>query len=478
MTAGSARARENTVVNLKVQTMQNENSTYQTSISQSLLPCAFMRLTKFFVSLLCMASLIVATGTATATERDEFFVEIGDKTVTVVGGDTLHKLAKNEYGSPAFWRLIAEYNNLTPSAKLQQGQIIKLPVLLKRQFEFADVSFVKGDVFLNRAGEDSRELTRDDSIFLEDVVKTGKDGFASLTFRSGSVVHIQPQSEIELVRLRCLENDATCVLGISAIKGEVSSNVQRVGDQPTDFRIFTPYATAAVRGTEFDFQAGSGTMLVGVTEGNVDIESSGTQNNLLAGFGSVTNQGGVAGEPIALIEPPTFKGIPARFAEGDKISWWRPLKSDQYIVSVASDAASSEVVTQVRQANQVYQFGELNPGAYFVNVRSVDENGLKGFPTSQKVNVVKIDPDAGTYELAANREGQNLTLNVTEPRDLATGYEFQVSSSSDFDDVISLDIGQSGTVILKAPEGDLFARARALIGTQEVSEFGPSLRVN
>ena len=91
---------------------------------------------------------------------------------------------------------------------------------------------------------------------------------------------------------------------------------------------------------------------------------------------------------------------------------------------------------------------------------------------------MKIDPDAGTYELAANREGQNLTLNVTEPRDLATGYEFQVSSSSDFDDVISLDIGQSGTVILKAPEGDLFARARALIGTQEVSEFGPSLRVN
>jgi len=426
----------------------------------------------FFVALLFTA------GTASANERDEFFVEIGDKTVTVQPGDTLHKLAKAEYGSPAFWRLIAEYNSLTPSASLQQGQIIKLPVLMKRKFEFADVSFVKGDVLLSRAGEETRELTREDSIFLEDVVKTGEDGFASLTFRTGSVVHVQPKSEIELVRLRCLENDATCVLGISALKGEVSSNVQRVGDQPTDFRIFTPYATAAVRGTEFDFEAGSDTMVVGVTEGNVDIVSSGSRNNLDRGFGSVTKQGQAGGDPIPLIEPPTFKGIPPRFAEGDKISWWRALKSSQYIVSIASEANSTEIVSQVRQSNQVYQFGELNPGSYLFNVRSVDENGLKGFPSSQKVNVVQINPDAGIYELVANRDGQNLTLNVTEPRQTATGYELQVSSSSDFDDVISLDIGQSGTVILKAPEGDLFARTRALIGTQEVSEFGPSLRVN
>jgi len=430
-----------------------------------------------FLSLGLLA-LLFATGTANANERDEFFVEIGDKTVTVQPGDTLHKLAKAEYGSPAFWRLIAEYNSLTPSAALQQGQIIKLPVLLKRQFEFADVSFVKGDVLLSRPGEETRELTRDDSIFLEDVVMTGEDGFASLAFRSGSIVHVQPQSEIELVRLRCLENDATCVLGISALKGEVSSNVQRVGDQPTDFRIFTPYATAAVRGTEFDFTAGNDTMVVGVTEGNVDIVSAGLENNLDKGFGSVTKRGQASGDPIPLIEPPTFKGIPPRFAVGDKISWWRVLNSSQYIVSIANETNSSEVVSQVRQPNQVYQFGELNPGSYLFNVRPVDENGLKGFTSSQKVNVVQINPDAGIYELAANRNGQNLTLNVTEPRQTATGYELQVSSSSDFDDVISLDIGQSGTVILKAPEGNLFARARALIGTQEVSEFGPSLQVN
>ena len=390
----------------------------------------------------------------------------------------MHTLAETEYGSPAFWRLIAEYNSLTPSAALQQGQIIKLPVLLKRQFEFADVSFVKGDVHLSRPGEETRELTRDDTIVIEDVVKTGEGGFASLTFRSGSIVHVQPQSEIELVRLRCLENDATCVLGIKALKGEVSSNVQRVGDQPTDFRIFTPYATAAVRGTEFDFTAGNDIMVVGVTEGNVDIVSAGLENNLDRGFGSVTKRGQASGDPIALIEPPTFKGIPPRFAEGDKISWWRALNSSQYIVSIANETNSSEVVSQVRQPNQVYQFGELNPGSYLFNVRPVDKNGLKGFPSSQKVNVVQINPQAGIYELAANRDGQNLTLNVTEPRQTATGYELQVSSSSDFDDVISLDIGQSGTVILKAPEGNLFARARALIGTQEVSEFGPSLRVN
>ncbi len=422
--------------------------------------------------------LLVSCTALQAQSDDEFFIEIGNNTVTVEDGDTLQTIALREYGSPAFFRLIAEYNNIDAASALTAGQSIKLPVLLRRQFEFAQVAFSKGSVSVKRKNRDEKPLASGDKVGLTDSVLTGPDGFASLTFRTGSIVNVQPESEVQLVRLRCLENDSTCVLGIRTTRGEVTSNVQRVGDQPTDFRIVTPYATAAVRGTQFDFEADPENLLVGVTEGSVDMLTTGAVSNLATGFGSVTRAGEAPSAPIELIAPPTFKGIPARVASGDKISWWRSPGSDQYIVSISSDASAVEVLSTLRQQNQVYQLSDFDPGAYFINVRPVDSNGVKGYPTSQKLNVVGVDNTAGEFAMAANRDGSNLMLSVTDPASEATGYEVQVSESDAFEDVVSLDIGQSGQLILRTPDGALFARVRALFGTERVSAFGPALQVN
>lgn len=423
--------------------------------------------------LFCLASSALL-----AQNDDEFFIEIGNNTVVAEDGDTLQSIAIREYGSPAFWRLIAEYNNFDAGSSITTGQQIKLPVLSKRRFEFAQIAFAKGTVLLKRNDEEDSPLASGDRIGLTDSVVTGKDGFASLAFRTGSIVNVQPQSEVQLVRLRCLETDKSCVLGIRTTRGEVSSNVQRIGDQPTDFRIVTPYATAAVRGTQFDFQADPASLLVGVTEGNVDVVTQGTASNLDTGFGSITLAGEAPSDPIELIAPPTFKGIPARVAGGDKISWWRTPDSEQYIVSISSDPSASEVLTSTRQPDQVFQIADIDPGPYYINVRSVDSNGLKGFGTSQKLNVVGIDSAGGEFAMAADREGSNLLLSVTELADTASGYEVQVSENNEFEDVVSLDIGQSGQLVLRSPDGALYARVRALYGTDRVSPFGPALQVN
>ena len=111
-------------------------------------------------------------------------------------------------------------------------------------------------------------------------------------------------------------------------------------------------------------------------------------------------------------------------------------------------------------------------------IRDSDNNGLKGFGTSQQVSIVDIDGGAGVFPLAANREGQDVTLSVVSPANDVTGYEFQISDSSDFSDVISVDVGTSGQAVFRNTSGNMFARARALIGTNSVSEFGPSLEVN
>jgi len=438
---------------------------------------AICRCRKLLMAVVLVGCTPVAMLQAADTEED-FFLEMGNKTVVVATGDTLHSLATQQYGSRVFWRLIAEHNSLNPATPLRVGQLIELPLFVQREFEFATVAFLKGDVSLTKDGEAARDMAKTDRVFLTDVVETGDNGFASLTFRSGSVINVQPQSKIKLIKLRCLESDSICTLGIDALKGEVSSDVRRAGEQPTDFSIITPYATAAVRGTLFDFQADSEAMIVGVTEGNVDIVANGTASPLDTGFGAVTAEGELPGDPVALTGPPTFRGVPPRFAEGDKISWWKVPDGERYIVSLARDAEAQEVVTQSRQGDQVYQIGSVEAGDYFINVRPVDDNGLKGFGTSQQVSIVAIDAAAGVFPLAADREGQDVTLSVVSPANDVTGYEFQISSTSDFSDVISVDVGTSGQAVFRSAPGNMFARARALIGTNSVSEFGPLLEVN
>jgi len=436
-----------------------------------------LRIVASFTAALLMAVFSVAKLQAADSDED-FFLEMGNKTIVVTAGDTLHSLATEQYGSAVFWRLIAEHNRLNPVTPLQVGQLIELPLFVQREFEYAKVAFLKGEVFLTKDGEAAREMEMQDRVYLTDVVETGNAGFASLVFRSGSVVNVQPQSKIKLIKLRCLESDQVCTLGINALQGEVSSDVQRAGEQPTDFRIITPYATAAVRGTLFDFEASSSSMIVGVTEGNVDIETSGASKPVDTGFGVVTAEGQAPGDPVQLTGPPTFRGVPPRFAEGDKISWWRVPDGERYIVSLARDAGAQQVITQSRQGDQVYQIGSLEAGDYFINVRPVDDNGLKGFGTSQQVSIVEIDGAVGVFPLSADRQGQDVTLSVVTPDTNVTGYEFQISDTSDFSDVISVDVGTSGQAVFRNTSGNMFARARALIGTSSVSEFGPLLEVN
>ena len=442
---------------------------------------AFSHSRKLMAGSLAAVILIAGSSVAklhAADSDDDFFLEMGNKTVVTRSGDTLQSLADQQYGSRVFWRLIAEHNGLNPTVPLNIGQVIELPLFVQREFEYATAAFIKGQVLLIKEGEAVRQMERNDRVFLTDVIETGDDGFASLSFRSGTIVNVQPQSMIQLIKLRCLEDDSVCTLGIDAIQGEINSDVQRSGEQPTDFSIITPYATAAVRGTRFDFEADPAMMIVGVTEGNVDIVTQGSSSPVDTGFGVLTAEGQAPGDPVELIGPPTFRGIPPRVAEGDKISWWRVPDGERYIVSLAHDAAVQQVVTQSSQGDQVFQIGSVEAGDYFINVRPVDDNGLKGFGTSQQVSVVDIDGAVGVFPLAADRQGQDVTLSVVTPTNDVTGYEFQISDSNDFSDVISVDVGTSGQAIFRNTSGNMFARARALIGTNSVSEFGPLLEVN
>ena len=438
---------------------------------------------RILCGLITVAVIMAAPVSAYSSQTDgtSYIIELRNKSVTVKAGETLVDIAKREFGSAAYRRLIAEYNQLNPSVALVAGQILNLPIFLEREKEFAVVAFLKGEATLLRKQETPRDLTKEDQIYAADIIKTGDNGFVSIEYKPGTVVNIQPKSELEFESIRCLPDDAVCELLLRANTGEFSSDVRRRDGQPTDFKILTPYASAAVRGTVFDFQANPDRMLVGVTEGNVAVGANNEQSAVGVGFGIVAAEGEAPGDLIELTGPPTFRGVPARFAAGDKISWWEVPQSSRYIVSIATDAASNQIVQQIRQGQQVFQFEEISAGEYYISVRPVDNQGLKGFGTTQKIKLVDIDNDSPVFPLNTSRSGEEVVISVSEPDSSIGGYEFQIATDDSFNDVISIDVGTSGSAIFKTPSSgadQYFARARALLETDRVSRFGPAVQLN
>jgi len=417
--------------------------------------------------------------------------------VLVAEGDTMRKLAKRELGRTGFASLLAQFNGLVESAPLIPGNIIRIPIHVPARGEFAEVVFVKGDVFAQRivqaasigaansasnqnvsattaavADTISIQLQRDSEVHSGDVISTGPNGYVSIEFSSGSVVNLQPDSEATLIRLNCLPNDDSCLIEINTSRGKVTSDVQARDQQPVEFRISTPYASAAVRGTVFDIDALSDTLRVGVTEGDVDLSAQQQTVALNEGFGSVVNEGEAPAEPIALLPAPVFKRVPARVAPGDLVSWWPFADAAQYGALLSNDEAGIETLASFNVDTDAIGFESIASGDYFLILRAIDNNGLQGFTSNTRLTIAEIDPDTAAVQTTVSRQGREFLVSVIDPPINAAGFEIQISSTEQFDDPLSVDVNQNGSAVFRLDDDQVFTRARVLLDPFTVSAYG------
>lgn len=417
------------------------------------------------------------SGSQAATEDQG---ERQNKIVIVAKGDTLTSISRTEFGTPSLWRHIAEFNNIDPDAVLMPDQILLIPTLNRAPRQFAVVVYTHGLATL--AENDTTtpaELNRNDKIFPGNIVETGNTGFASISFQNNSVVNLQPGSKVKLLHLGCLDSDKTCFIDLSVPVGEITSDVESRDNQSTQFLIKSPFASAAVRGTQFDFSANAQQLLLGVTEGKVAIQSQGSEVELDFGFGSRTLANEPPGQPVALLHLPTFTNIPPRVAFNDRIGWWRVTDAANYEWTISTDADSAQVVERATTSAPFVELGELAAGEYYLSARALDNNGLKGFPNTEKFTVAEI-VDAGVppLELSYTRTGREILISVQEPDPQISGYEIQIASTDNFTDVISIDVGPSGQAYVSDMNRKMYLRVRALLSPLEVSEFGAPIQTD
>jgi hypothetical protein len=389
------------------------------------------------------------------------------RSVVVVEGDTMRSIARRELGKSGLSGQLATFNGMQEDDILAVGTILRIPLYTPVEEQFATVIFVKGEVSRN-----DEQVVRDDKIYLQDLLKTGNTGYATLQFTSGSVVSLQPKTHVKLEKLNCLETDDSCLIVMDAVQGEVKSDVNRRDGQPTEFTITTPYASAAVRGTEYEVNASSEAVIVGVTEGAVQVSASGAAVDLDEGFATKAVEGQPPSEPIALLPAPVYRYIPTRAAEGDEVLWWALSDALSYQANLTIDEEGKDVIVSANSENGILPITDVDAGAYFLRVRGIDENGIKGFQTPTKLVIAAIDSALTPVDTEILRRGSEFLVRVIDPPSDAAGYEIQVATNADFSDPLSVDVAETAAAIFRLEADKIYSRARILVDPEKVSAFG------
>lgn len=402
-----------------------------------------------------------------------------ERLVIITAGDNFSLISLREFGTKGFGRLIAEYNRLPYSSQLAAGQLLRIPVAPAFSADFAGVIFSKGNPLVMQRGNrrELREIKSGDKIYSEDIIKTTQAGFVSLRFPSGTVVNIQPNSLVQLLALECLEELANCIISLDAKTGGITSNVVRRQGQPTRFNVRTPHASAAVRGTVFDIDANSEKMLLGVTEGNVDLSAQGRSTSVLQGLGVKTLAGQPPQPPVQLLAGPNFKRIPVRLTEQDSLSWYSLENAERYILGFSRDREGATLIYSVEGTSLFHQMQPLPAGDYFAQLRAADADGFKGYVTQLPVVIADIDSEAFVPELSQGSGNGQILLTVPDLPDSISEYEVQQSFRPDFLELSSVDVPDDGGVYVAPADIITYFRARVILNPSTVGEFGPILPI-
>ncbi|HEV7860476.1 MAG TPA: FecR family protein [Pyrinomonadaceae bacterium] len=135
----------------------------------------------------------------------------------------------------------------------------------------ARVASISGRVIVSGNARAQTILRRGELLTPGDVVDTHGGGRLRIELSDGSVVIVQPETRLILQDYRAAGSLREL---LNVIVGRVRIKINHFGSQPNPYRVNSPTASIAVRGTEFGVAVGSGgETLVVVYEGLVDVSS-------------------------------------------------------------------------------------------------------------------------------------------------------------------------------------------------------------
>ncbi len=323
----------------------------------------------------CLLSLVASTPTYAAIPNDD------DISYIVKRGDTLIGLAERYLIDTKSYKIVQRKNRISNVNALPIGKSIMVPrTLLKFVPAKAKVISVRGNVLADdkpvAAGQVLGEGAR---------LTTSASSFVTLSLGNGSRVSLPSNSGMRIRTLRTYVLGDNLDYDFDLAKGGAQSTVVPLKSANDRYRVRTPKAVSAVRGTEFQarYDPESNADFAEVIEGGLAIDTAnGAQLPLPAGNGLAVPANGVAitetllTEPV-LVEPGLLQANPVVLFSAN-----RATNELGYRFTLSSDAGFVEQIADKIVTEPKADFENIANGNYFVRARAISANGIQGVPAT------------------------------------------------------------------------------------------------
>lgn len=362
---------------------------------------------------------------------------------TVRPGDTIWGLSHQYLKDPNKWPAVQRLNNVSEAQAMRPGTQLHIPVeWLKSQPKPARAIETGGEVTLVRNGK-GQPLTAATAINSGDTVRSGANGSATIEFADGSRLLLQPNSEVVMDSLGGFDATGMADTSVRLKRGRVES---RVAPQKPEsrYRIITPAAVAAVRGTEFRSGADNDGALMRseVLEGKIAVTGSGVTRDVPTGYGTVAERGKPPTEPQPLPAAPDLSGLGRQGAEtGITFRWPAVTGAVSYRAQLAADERFAVLLRDEVAESTELTWSGLPPASYALRLRAINELGIEGFDARHGFTILApmAVPRPTTPEDGAVQAPGRPWLAWSQTTG-ASSYHLQLARDPEFSDVL-IDIG-------------------------------------
>lgn len=381
--------------------------------------------------------------------------------------DTLSDLARAYFIGPAAAERVRRLNRIADARRMPVGRVLRIPRALLRDEPIpAMVESFSGPVTL-RLGPDAHAARTGERIGEGASIETGRNAFLTLRLADGTALAVPSQSTVRIVRLRKVMLTGALEREIAVGAGRLRAKVTPMTDPNSSFRVTTPIAVSAVRGTDFRvaFEDATHFSATQVDDGAVAFAAASASEVAILppGFGAA-EAGGRATGVVKLLPPP-------KLLDPDKVQSDEALRfvlaplagAVRYHVQVAKDAGFLETISETVDATPELSLASIPSDSYFVRVSAYDGVGLEGtaetYSFERRRNSV-----SGSADPAPPGE-RRLRFRWDSVTDGSPRYRFQLVRKGTPDTPVLDEPGLSDTMlsISNLPAGDYSWRVCSLL---------------
>lgn len=419
-------------------------------------------------------ALMLGLGSASVSAEDWVY--------TVRANDTLWHLCLKYTTQKGCWQKIGPYNGVDYPRSLAPGTRIRFPVAwLKAQPIGVELIYVAGEVRVRETSEGdqtTRIAALGDTLSMGNEIETGADSSASLRFADGAVMVLEENSHIQLDSLSQHGNTGMVDSRINLLRGAAKTKVPK-REPRSQFRVSTPSAVAAVRGTDFRVSAngndGAASMLGEVYEGNVDVDNSAADAVMVArGYGIKAEKGQPLMQPTALLPAPEWRDLNPSQALPITLTW-HPLAGAQgYKISILEYSEEEKVIGSGSTTDNELTLPITENGCYKVRLSARDKLGLQGMPAQQNI-CAALAPSAVTVSANSSKKLTHIRWTAAEG---AVAYQLEVSRSPSFDKLLRNETVAATELDLAGRlPGKFYVRVRPLAEYQVAGNYSEPVEV-